>query len=93
MPLRLGAAKDQSVRSHLEGETPKNESSEAKRPRAWFESSRGRIVEGAKRLGGETSRQGAKRLHRLQAQVQVLTHKDEHKSKYSNSKSKSKFKH
>ena len=53
MPLRLdwtclglSAAKHPSVRPHLEGETPKNESSGAKRPHAWVESSRGQIVQG-----------------------------------------------
>ena len=45
-----------SVRPHLEGETPKTESSGGETSTCM-----GRIVQGAKRLGGETSRQGAKR--------------------------------
>ena len=89
--LGLSAAKHPCVRPHLEGETPKNESSggETSTCMGWIVQRR--IVQGAKRPGGKTSRQEMKRLgvKRLQAQVQVLTHK--HKSKYLNSKSKSNY--
>ena len=66
------AEKRAPVYQHLEGEMPKTISfgrnvqganvQRAKRPSVWGKSSRRRILYGAKRPGGETSRQRAKRL-------------------------------